>query len=146
MGNVGTKTMVRDSYSGRGDKIMMEPNKNYTNWFDKAILMADTTGLQRKLFTRCQYCGVSAEDNQGEWGLACRECKDEFTNALRHAKDRIMARRYDYRTRKWIEGLTRHWHEYDWDKISPNGKPSLDYDYVNLYNPVTKEESLRDRR
>tara|TARA_Y100000310_G_scaffold246229_1_gene251419 strand:- start:186 stop:695 length:510 start_codon:yes stop_codon:yes gene_type:complete len=113
------------------------------DWFWKAAAMADAIGVQRKLFTRCRYCGTDSEDDKGEWGIACRDCKDELTEKLRPTKERLMATRYEYRTGKWIGGLTRHWHEYDWNRQG-NKKPRLDYDYVNPYIPVTEEEKRRN--
>ena len=109
-------------------------------WASEAHDIADAIRVNPKLFLHCRYCGFPSEDDKGEWGVACRECKDELTEKLRHAKERLMAKRYNYRTHKWIGGLTRHFYEYDWDNISPNGKPRLDYKYVNPYIPVTAKE------
>jgi len=108
-----------------------------------------------KLFTRCRYCGVDAARNkQGQWGQACSGCKASLTRRLRSGnygptyakatKERLMATRYDYRTGKWIEGLSRHWYEYDWwgDNLPrhKSGRPRLDYQYVNPNIPITEDE------
>jgi len=123
----------------------MDNDTEGLDWFSKASNMADAIGVSRKLFTRCRYCGIDSEDDTGEWGIACRDCKDELTEKLRTAKERLMATRYHHRTRKWIGGLKRHFHEYNWNNLSPNKKPTLDYDYVNPYMPITEEELLREK-
>jgi hypothetical protein len=114
------------------------------------------TQIDPKLFTRCRYCGTpAANNNKGQWGLACSGCKGSLTTRLRSGKygptydkatkERLRATRYDPDTGKWIEGLTRHWYEYDWNKsLSKSGKPRIDYDYVNPHVPITEEELKRE--
>jgi len=111
-----------------------------------------------KIIENCRYCGLPAANNkQGQWGLACSGCKGSLTTRLRSGKygptydkttkERLMATRYNPNTGKWIEGLTRHWYEYDWnwiESLSKSGKPRLDYDYVDRRIPITKEELLRE--
>ena len=114
-----------------------------SEWAARASDMAGAIGVNPKLFFRCRYCGVDAEDAKGEWGNACRDCKDELTEKLRPTKERLMATRYNPWTGKWVGGLTRHFHEYDWNRPRDK-KPRLDYDYVNPYIPVTEEEKRRE--
>ena len=95
-----------------------------------------------KLFTRCRFCGVyAARNKQGQWGNesghgVCSGCKGSLTRRLRsgkhgpadakQTKERLRRTRYDWRTKKWIEGLSRHWYEYDWDtKRDGQGRPPL---------------------
>jgi hypothetical protein len=111
-------------------------------------------GMNPKLFTRCQYCGVEAARNkQGQWGQACSGCKGSLTRRLRSGnygptyakatKERLMATRYDRRTDKWVEGLDRHWYEYDWwGPRDTSGRPKLDREYVNPNIPITEEEEI----
>jgi len=116
---------------------------NGREWKLKAQDLAEAIGVNPKLFLRCRYCGIVSEDDKGEWGIACRECKAELTEKLRTEKERLMATRYNNFADKWVGGLTRHFHEYDWN--SPRDKkPRLDYDYVNPYIPVTEEEKRRE--
>jgi hypothetical protein len=113
--------------------------------------------MHLKLFIRCRYCGLDAENNkQGQWGRACRSCKGSLTRRLRSGnygptyakatKERLMATRLDPRTNKWMEGLNRHWYEYDWwashSRRHESGRPKLDYEYVNLNIPITEEEEI----
>ena len=107
-----------------------------------------------KIIENCRYCGYYSEGNtQGRWGVACSGCKGSLTKRLRSGKygprnakatkERLMATRYEYTTRKWTEGLNRHWYEYDWNtRIGKSGKPRLDYQYVDRRIPITKEELL----
>jgi len=54
-----------------------------------------------------------------------------------------MATRYDRRTDKWVEGLDRHWYEYDWwGPRDTSGRPKLDREYVNPNIPITEEEEI----
>ena len=54
-----------------------------------------------------------------------------------------MATRYDHRTGKWVEGLYRHWYEYDWWGVrDTSGRPKLDHEYVNPNIPITEEEEI----
>ena len=110
-----------------------------------------------KFKTRCRYCGVSASyKKQGQWGLACSGCKGSLTRRLRGGKygppddkatiEGLIRTRYDWRTGKWVEGLDRHWHEYDFYKPRPDGKPPLDPNYIHSENPPTAEELQRGKK
>ena len=98
--------------------------------------------MDPKLLTRCRYCGYPAARNkQGQWGLACSGCKGSLTRRLRsgkygptyanETKERLKQTRYDNWKEEWIEGLSRHWYEYDWNsERDEQGHPQLDKDYA----------------
>ena len=52
---------------------------NGRGWKLIAQALAEAIGVNPKLFLRCRYCGIDSEDDKGEWGIACRECKAELT-------------------------------------------------------------------
>ena len=125
--------------------------KSVAEWYDEEPGPVEPSP---KFQIYCRYCGDSAAYNeQDEWGVACRDCHEILTllsNSNLHnllmgkgAKESLMMIRWDPKNDEWVEGLDRHWYEYDFYKPRTDGKPPLDPDYIHPENPPTAEELQR---